>query len=80
MTEFSTWSRKNLEDFADNCYDELLATRADLRTAIDAYRTLLKATHDTPNLQQLSTIEVQPNGSEHSHVEWHQIPLDLPHL
>lgn len=65
MTEFSTWSRKNLEDFADNCYDELLATRADLRTAIDAYRTLLKATHDTQNLQQLSIKQVQPNGSQH---------------
>ena len=77
MTEFSTWSRRNLEDFADNCYDELLATRADLRTAIDAYRTLLKATHDTSHLQQLPTEQVQPNGAQHSNGEWHQISLDL---
>jgi hypothetical protein len=80
MSAFSTWSRKNLEDFADGCYDELLATRADLRTAIDAYRTLLKATHDTPHLQQLPTEQVQPDWNQHSNGQWNQIPLDLPHL
>lgn len=80
MAYFYTWDRVVLEEFAHDCYEELAATKADLRTAIDAYRTLLKATHDTPNLQQLSTIEIQPNGSEHSHVEWHQIPLDLSNL
>lgn len=68
MTDFRTWDRVVLEEFAHDCYEELLATRKDLRTAIDAYRALLKETHDTPNLQQLSTIEVQPNRREHSDV------------
>lgn len=80
MANFSTWDRVVLEEFAHDCYEELLATKADLRTAIDAYRALLKETHDTPHLQQLPTEQVQPDGREHFDVERYTLPMDLSDL
>lgn len=64
MTDFSTWSHANLVKFAEDSNREMLFLRNDLRTAINAYRALLKETHGQ-NLQQLSVTEVQPNGSKH---------------
>ena len=65
MTDFYTWDRATLERFASEVYEEWKATKADLRTAIDAYRALLKELHDIPNLQQLPTQQVQPDGRKH---------------
>lgn len=80
MSNFSTWDRVVLETFANEVYEEWKATKADLRTAIDAYREILKETDVTKNMQQLSIKQIQPNGAKHSDGEWNQIPLDLPHL
>ncbi len=63
MTDFSTWSHANLVKFANDSTQELLFLRNDLRVAIDAYRTLLKETHEQ-NLQQLPVEQLQPNRSE----------------
>jgi hypothetical protein len=63
MTDFSTWSHANLVKFANDSNQELLFLRNDLRVAIDAYRTLLKETHEQ-NLQQLPVEQLQPNRSE----------------
>ena len=60
MTDFSTWSHANLVKFATESHQELLYLRNDLLVAIDAYRTLLKVTHEQ-NLQQLPTEQLQPN-------------------
>lgn len=65
MTDFSTWSHANLVKFAEDSHKEITHLKDDLRTAINAYRALLKETHDTQNLQQLSIKQVQPNGSQH---------------
>lgn len=65
MADFRTWDRAVLERFANDAYENWKATKADLRTAIDAYRALLKETDVTKNLQQLPTEQVQPNGREH---------------
>ena len=64
MTDFSTWSHANLVKFAKDSNQELLFLRNDLRIAIDAYRTLLKETHEQ-NLQQLPIEQLQPNGQTH---------------
>jgi hypothetical protein len=64
MTDFSTWSHANLVKFANDSNQELLFLRNDLRIAIDAYRTLLKETHEQ-NLQQLPIEQLQPNGQTH---------------
>jgi hypothetical protein len=64
MTDFSTWSHANLVKFASDSTQEMLHLREDLRVAIDAYRTLLKETHEQ-NLQQLPVTEIQPNRQEH---------------
>jgi hypothetical protein len=64
MTDFSTWSHVNLVKFANDSTQELLFLRNDLRVAIDAYRTLLKETHEQ-NLQQLPIEQLQPNGQTH---------------
>jgi len=61
MTDFSTWNRANLVKFANDSTQEMLHLRNDLRVAIDAYRTLLKETHEQ-NLQQLPIEQLQPNG------------------
>ena len=68
MTDFRTWSHANLVKFAEDSNREMLFLRNDLRTAINAYRALLKELHDTPNLQQLPTEQVQPDGREHLNV------------
>ena len=65
MTDFSTWSHANLVKFAEDSNNEMKHLREDLRTAINAYRALLKETHDIPNLQQLPTQQVQPDGRKH---------------
>ena len=64
MTDFSTWSHANLVKFANDSNQELLFLRNDLRVAIDAYRTLLKETHEQ-NLHQLPIEQLQPNGQAH---------------
>jgi hypothetical protein len=64
MTDFSTWSHANLVKFANDSNQELLFLRKDLRVAIDAYRTLLKETHEQ-NLHQLPIEQLQPNGQAH---------------
>jgi hypothetical protein len=64
MTDFSTWSHANLVKFANDSTQELLFLRNDLRVAIDAYRTLLKETHEQ-NLHQLPIEQLQPNGQAH---------------
>ena len=76
MTDFSTWSHANLVKFAEESTQEVLYLRNDLRVAIDAYRTLLKETHEQ-NLQQLPTTEVQPDGAEHCQPGWPHIQVDL---
>jgi hypothetical protein len=38
--DFSTWQRKNLEQFANDSYEEIIALRADLKAALEAYRNL----------------------------------------
>lgn len=40
MNDFSTWSRENLEKFAKDAHKELIELRADLKTALKAYREL----------------------------------------
>lgn len=65
MTDFSTWSHANLVKFAEDSHKEITHLKDDLKTAINAYRALLKETHDTQNLQQLSIKQVQPNRSQH---------------
>jgi hypothetical protein len=40
---FALWSRENLERLAAELTDENTQLRADLRTALDAYRALLRA-------------------------------------
>ena len=64
MTDFSTWSHANLVKFANDSSQELLYLRNDLRVAIDAYRTILKETHEQ-NLQQLPHKSQQPDRQEH---------------
>ena len=76
MTDFSTWSHANLVKFATESHQEMLHLRNDLRVAIDAYRTLLKETHEQ-SLQQLSVTEVQPDGAEHHQPGWPHIQVDL---
>jgi hypothetical protein len=41
MTDFGTWSRTTLEEFAQQAADENKELREQLRTAIDAYRKLI---------------------------------------
>lgn len=38
--DFSTWQRKNLEQFANDSYEEIMVLRADLKAALEAYRNL----------------------------------------
>jgi hypothetical protein len=38
--DFSTWQRKNLEQFAKDSYEEIITLRADLKAALAAYRDL----------------------------------------
>ena len=76
MTDFSTWSHANLVKFAQESTQEVLYLRNDLRVAIDAYRTLLKETHEQ-NLQQLSVTEIQPDGAQHYQPGWPHIQVDL---
>jgi len=38
--DFRTWSRENLEKFANDSYNEILYLQADLKTALEAYRNL----------------------------------------
>lgn len=76
MTDFSTWSHANLVKFAQESTQEVLYLRNDLRVAIDAYRTLLKETHEQ-NLQQLSVTEVQPDGATDYQPGWPHIQVDL---
>lgn len=40
MTDFSTWSRENLEKLAQEMYVELRELRQDVKDAIKAYREL----------------------------------------
>jgi hypothetical protein len=76
MTDFSTWSHANLVKFASDSTQELLFLRNDLRIAIDAYRTLLKETHEQ-NLQQLPTEQLQPNWALNHQPGWPHIQVDL---
>lgn len=76
MTDFSTWSHANLVKFAQESTQEVLYLRNDLRVAIDAYRTLLKETHEQ-NLQQLPATEVQPDGATDHQPRWPHIQVDL---
>lgn len=76
MTDFSTWSHANLVKFAQDSTQELLFLRNDLRVAIDAYRALLKETHEQ-NLQQLPIEQLQPNGAQHHQLGWPYIQVDL---
>lgn len=59
MTDFSTWSHANLVKLAQDSVAEIQHLKADLRIAINAYRTLLKEVQHDQNLQQLSTEEKQ---------------------
>lgn len=43
MTDFTTWDRKTLEQFARQAADENRELHADLRAALDAYRALVRA-------------------------------------
>jgi hypothetical protein len=76
MTDFSTWSHANLVKFAHDSTQEVLFLRNDLRVAIDAYRTLLKETHEQ-NLQQLPIEQLQPDGSLNHQPGWPHIQVDL---
>jgi len=38
--DFKTWSRENLEQFANSSYQEILHLQADLKAALEAYRNL----------------------------------------
>ena len=38
--DFKTWSRENLEPFANASYQEILHLQADLKAALEAYRDL----------------------------------------
>lgn len=40
MTDFSTWSRENLERFAQEASDELQILRDELKAALKAYREI----------------------------------------
>ena len=40
MTDFSAWSHANLVAFAKQSHKEILALKADLKDAINAYRDL----------------------------------------
>jgi len=40
MTDFSAWSYANLVAFAEQSHKEILALKADLKDAINAYREL----------------------------------------
>lgn len=40
--DFSTWERQNLVKLCEELYEELRYLRADLKTAIEAYRKLNK--------------------------------------
>ena len=40
--DFKTWSRENLEQFANASYQEILHLQADLKAALEAYRDLNK--------------------------------------
>ncbi len=76
MTDFSTWSHANLVKFAEDSTQEVLYLRNDLRVAIDAYRALLKETHEQ-NLQQLPTTEVQPDWSTTYQPGWINVQVDM---
>jgi hypothetical protein len=76
MTDFSTWNHANLVKFANDSSQELLYLRNDLRVAIDAYRTLLKETHEQ-NLQQLPTEQLQPDWALNYQPGWPHIQVDL---
>ena len=76
MTDFSTWSHANLVKFASDSTQEMLHLRGDLRVAIDAYRTLLKETHEQ-NLHQLPITEVQPDGAVNYQPGWPHVQVDL---
>lgn len=78
--QFDTWKHENLVQFAKDSYEELIALRQDLRTAIEAYRALIRNTKDVQDLQQLPTEQVQPDGGEPTTGGWHQIPMDLPNV
>ena len=38
--DFKTWSRENLEQFANASYQEILHLQADLKATLEAYRDL----------------------------------------
>lgn len=44
--DFKTWSRENLEQFANASYQEILHLQADLKVALEAYRDLNKRRKD----------------------------------
>jgi len=44
--DFKTWSRENLEQFANASYQEILHLQADLKAALEAYRDLNKRRKD----------------------------------
>jgi hypothetical protein len=75
--QFDTWKHENLVQFAKDSYEELIALRQDLKTAIGAYRALIRNTKDVQDLQQLPTEQVQPDWAESTAGGWYQIPMDL---
>jgi hypothetical protein len=40
--DFATWQQENLAKFAAEAYNEILHLQQDLKTAIEAYRDLLR--------------------------------------
>jgi len=40
--DFATWQQENLAKFAAEAYNEILHLQQDLKTAIEAYRALLR--------------------------------------
>lgn len=43
--DFASWQHDSLARFAQDAYDRILELENDLRTAIDAYRELLRNRH-----------------------------------
>ena len=37
-SDFASWDRQTLDEFAATVYNELVQTQQDLKTALDAYR------------------------------------------
>ena len=50
--DFSVWDRATLERFARDVADQNLQLRADVRTALNAYRALLRAQLDNEQRDQ----------------------------